>query len=132
MATYSTRQQRAVLDCLAAYADRSVSAAELTDALHARGENIGAATVYRQLERLERSGLVHRAVTDGGAYYRYCAHGAHSGCFLLKCERCGRIVHADCEQLAPLYRHLEQTHHFSVNPRRTMFYGLCPSCREDV
>lgn len=130
MATYTTKQYRAVLDCLAACAERSVSAAELVDALHARGETVGIATVYRQLERLERQGSIHKVMTDGGAYYQYCTHGSAAGCCLLKCEGCGRIVHVDCGHIAPLYEHLECEHHFEINPRRTMFYGLCRACQE--
>ena len=54
MATYTTKQQKAVLDCLSERADEPVSAAAITDALRERGERIGIATVYRQLEKLER------------------------------------------------------------------------------
>lgn len=129
MATYMTRQQRSLLSCLADCADRPVSAAELADALHAQGDGIGIATVYRQLERLEKQGSVHKVMTDEGAYYQYCTHN-DGDCFLLKCERCGRIEHIDCHRLAPLYAHLEREHHFAINARKTMFYGLCEQCRE--
>ena len=88
------------------------------------------ATVYRQLEKLERQGSVHKVTTDEGAYYQFCTHGCASDCCLFKCERCGRIVHLDCHQLAPLYEHLEHEHGFSINPRKTMFYGLCRECQE--
>ena len=86
--------------------------------------------MYRQLEKLERQGSVHKVTTDEGAYYQFCTHGCASDCCLFKCERCGRIVHLDCHQLAPLYEHLEREHGFSINPRRTMFYGLCRECQE--
>ena len=132
MATYTTRQQKAVLDALSACADRPVSAAELADALRARGENVGMATVYRQLEKLERQGGVHKIITDEGAYYQYCGRTDTADCFLLKCEKCGRIVHVDCHRLAPLYEHLEREHGFDINPRKTMFYGLCRACQEDA
>ena len=107
-----------------------VSAAAIVDALREQGEHIGIATVYRQLEKLERQGSVHKVTTDEGAYYQFCTHGCASDCCLFKCERCGRIVHLDCHQLAPLYEHLEHEHGFSINPRKTMFYGLCRECQE--
>ncbi len=107
MATYTTKQQKAVLDCLSERADSPVSAAAIVDALREQGEHIGIATVYRQLEKLERQGSVHKVTTDEGAYYQFCTHGCASDCCLFKCERCGRIVHLDCHQLAPLYEHLE-------------------------
>lgn len=131
MATYMTKQQHAVLACIATHAEQCVSASELAEILHAQGQRVGVATIYRQLERLERQGHVHKVVTEEGAYYQYCrVPKSEQACFLLRCEKCGRIEHADCEKLAPLYRHLEQEHQFAVDPRRTMFYGLCKACRE--
>jgi len=128
---YVTRQQQAVLACIEAHREESVSAQTLADELRARGERVGLATVYRQLEKLSHGGCVHKVVTEEGAFYRYCPRaGVGSACFLLKCERCGRIEHVDCERLAPLYRHLEEEHHFRIDPRRTMLYGVCAVCRE--
>ena len=126
--TYMTRQQREVLRCIENCAD-GACAAELTEQLHREGARVGLTTVYRQLERLEQQGLVHKVVTDQGARYQYCS-GAHSGrdCFLLKCERCGRIEHLDCSHLGELYSHILAEHHFRINPRRTLLYGLCQRC----
>ena len=126
--TYMTRQQREVLRCLEE-CPGGAGAVELADRLHAQGSSVGLTTVYRQLERLEQQGLVHKAVTDQGACYRFC-DGRHAGrdCFLLKCERCGAIRHMDCSHLGELYRHVLEEHHFAINPRRTLFYGLCEEC----
>lgn len=84
--TYMTRQQRAVLEGVKASPEGCATAAELTEQLHREGQTIGLTTVYRQLERLAQQGLVHKAVTDQGAYYQYCGHDEGS-CFLLKCEK---------------------------------------------
>ena len=54
----------------------------------------------------------------------------HKNCFLLQCEGCGAIFHMDCSHLGELYDHLLEGHGFAINPRRTMFYGLCEKCRE--
>ena len=119
--TYMTRQQREVLRCIEDCAD-GTCAAELAERLHRQGSRVGLTTVYR-----------HKIVTDEGARYQYC-DGRHAGrdCFLLKCERCGRIEHLDCSHLGELYAHLLSEHHFRINPRRTLFYGLCENCsRED-
>ena len=82
----------------------------------------------RQLERLEKRGLVHKLVTDEGACWQYCDCHAHRDCILLKCEVCGAIQHMDCAHLGELYQHVLQQHHFRINPRRTLFYGLCDRC----
>ena len=128
--SYVTKQQRSVLRRIEAHRDACVSAQALAEELRADGEQIGVATVYRQLEKLERRGSIHKVLTEDGAFYQFCPGGERGDCFLLKCERCGRIEHVDCAQLAPLYRHLEEGHGFTVDPRRTMLYGVCAACRE--
>ena len=127
---YITRQQKAVLEHMKSHSGSSLSAQALAKELRAEGERVGIATVYRQLDRLEQSERIHKALTEDGALYQYCTAGEHENCFLLKCERCGTIEHATCERVAPLYRHLEDEHGFRVNPHRTIFCGVCASCRE--
>lgn len=127
---YSTKQQQAVLRCLEQRQSESLTAADLSEDLRQMGCSVGLATIYRQLERLETAGLVHKVNTEDGAFYRFCTQGAdhHRDCFLLKCEQCGRICHLDCSQLQPLYDHLERDHHFRINPRGTLLTGVCDLC----
>ena len=87
--TYMTRQQQAVLDCIAACPGGCATAMVLADRLRSGGQSVGLTTVYRQLERLEKQGLVHKLVTDEGACWQYCDCHAHRDCILLKCEVCG-------------------------------------------
>ena len=127
---YCTKQHQALLECLARRQGECLSAGELGEELRRSGCPIGLATIYRQLEKLEAQGCVHKVNTEEGAFYRYCDRdeSADRDCFLLKCEGCGRILHLDCSHLAPLYDHLEREHHFTINPRKTLFTGLCDRC----
>ena len=129
---YTTKQRQAILRCLERRGDASITAGELAEDLRSAGCPVGLATVYRQLERLEAAGVVHKINTEEGALYQYCGHegNGHRDCFLLQCERCGRIRHLDCSHLQALYDHLETEHHFLINPRRTLFSGLCEVCAE--
>ena len=123
---YSTKQQQAVLRCLESRESEALSAQELAEELRREGFSVGLATIYRQLERLEEAGVVHKVNTESGAFYLYCSHGeGRRDCFLLKCQRCGRIRHLDCDHLKDLYEHLETAHQFRIDPRRTLFTGLC-------
>ncbi len=126
--TYLTHQHKAILTFVS-HQKGCFTAAELAEALRQQGEKVGLTTVYRQLEKLEKAGTVQRIVTEEGACWQCCRQEDHD-CFLLKCEHCGRISHVDCRQLTPLYQHLSDNHHFAINPRRTMLYGVCGSCRE--
>ena len=127
---YSTKQQQAVLRCLEARRDQSLTAADLAEDLRREGCPVGLATIYRQLEKLETAGRVHKVNTEEGAFYQFCGHasGDHRDCFLLKCSRCGRIRHLDCSHLQGLYDHLEKEHHFRIDPRGTLFTGVCDLC----
>jgi Fur family ferric uptake transcriptional regulator len=128
--SYSTKQRQAVLACLSGRRGELLSAAELTQILRQAGSPVGLATIYRHLTRLEEAGFVHRVNTPEGAFYRYCEEESSGGreCFLLRCESCGQILHLDCSHLRALYEHLERDHHFIVNPRETVFSGLCEAC----
>ncbi len=131
--SYMTRQQQAVLSCIQKCAGGTATAAELAEMLHGQGQAIGLTTVYRQLEKLEKQGLVHKIVTDEGAQYQFCdCHRRGHDCFLMKCEHCGKVEHVDCDHLAPLYSHMYEAHHFRINPQRTLFYGICRTCAEEA
>ena len=129
--SYVTKQYQAVLQCLEARDSAAFTAAELAEDLRLAGHPVGLATVYRQLDKLETAGVVHKVPTEEGALYQRCPHpAADHGCFLLRCESCGRILRLDCPQLEELYRHLETSHHFRIDPRRTILTGRCQHCME--
>ena len=128
---YQTKQQQAVLHCLRARAEECISAAELSEDLRHEGLTVGLATVYRQLDRLTQQGLVHKVTTEEGALYQYCPQaGCRHDCVLLRCERCGRMVHLDCAHLEEVCHHLSAEHRFYIDPRRTVLTGLCAACEE--
>ena len=126
---YTTKQQQAVLHCLEQRPDEALTATDLAADLREAGHPVGLATIYRQLEKLEAAGRVHRIHTEDGALFQYCPHSEEGHpCFLLRCESCGRISHLDCEHLEELTQHLEATHHFRIDPRRTTLTGRCHRC----
>lgn len=125
---YQTKQQQAVLRCLEARATQSVTAGDLAEDLRLAGRPVGLATIYRQLDKLEAAGLVHKLITAEGALYQFCTHHPEQDCLLLRCRRCGRVCHLDCAQLQGLFDHLAQDHAFRVDARGTVLTGLCADC----
>ena len=130
--TYQTRQLAALMTCIRSHEDGYLTVKGLIEQLDAMGSPMGLATVYRQMEKLEQQGLVHRVASDdqNGACWKYCGADHGGACVLVKCERCGSIAHMDCDELPALYRHLKEEHFFTVDPDRTMLYGLCRNCAE--
>lgn len=133
---YRTKQGTQLLDYLARHAGEHLTAAELLRALEKNGTPMGAATVYRQLEKLAAQGLVRRYTLDdrGSACYQYVdAHeDVHCGThFHLKCTMCGRLFHIDCGHLDGIAAHVQTDHGFRIDPSRTVFYGRCAGCAEE-
>ena len=130
---YTTKQRRAILQCLEKRASDALTPGEVAEELRRAGSPVGLATVYHQLEQLESSGLLHRIQTAEGALYQYCPHPAapHS-CFLLRCEACGRVSHLDCGHLQTLRDHLAAEHHFQIDLRQTVLTGLCQACAREA
>lgn len=133
-APYNTRQSREVADALRAHPGQHMTAAELCEAFARQGRPMGRATVYRQLEKLVAAGLVTKYTVDGttGACYAYTGPSdapCEESCYHCKCERCGALIHLHCHEVEHLCRHMLDHHGFALDPRRTVFYGLCENCR---
>lgn len=130
---YQTKQKTQILSYLRENRGRHMTAAELLHMLTENGTPIGAATVYRQLEKLENEGLVRRyALDDRGSACWQFADGTEE-CrrhFHLKCTVCGTLFHLDCGHLSEIADHVAEDHGFRIDPSRTVFYGVCADCAE--
>ena len=132
---YKTRQSEQIAEYLRSMPGKHVTAAEICDHFAGAGVRIGKVTVYRHLERLVEEGLVARYTVDGStsACYTYMGdnHKAEEdACYHCKCERCGVLIHLHCEEVAHLRGHMLYHHGFALDPRRTVFYGICEACRK--
>ena len=128
---YRTQQRTAILDCIRLTEGEHVTAAEIVNRLANSDTPVGAATVYRYLERLIEQGEVRRYVVDGvsAACFQYIGGAPRcAGHYHLKCDSCGELIHLDCKLLPEIEEHVTQTHRFRINPDKTVFYGLCPTC----
>jgi Fur family transcriptional regulator, ferric uptake regulator len=93
-----------------------------------RGESIGLdlATVYRNLEVLERNGLVHQIHTGEGPG-RYLLAGAEQ-CEYLVCDRCGAVEEVDPGELEDLRASIRRRFGYEVRFRRVPMVGKCRAC----
>lgn len=130
---YRTRQRDILLGYLESVSGKHITVSDVCDYLKKEGLPIGQSTVYRQLECMVDEGLVNKYIIDGTspACFEYVgqeSHGDSECCFHCKCEKCGRLIHLHCEELAMIKEHLLAHHQFLLNPLRTVFYGVCEEC----
>ncbi len=130
---YKSRHQEEILTYLKSIPGKHVTANDVCMHFFERGSPIGLTTVYRQLERLVGTGLVHKYVVEGsGACFEYSGKDEKKGettCFHCKCTSCGRLIHLECNEIAFLETHFLKDHGFTIDTTRTVFYGLCAECR---
>ena len=97
-----------------------------------KGISVGTTTIYRHLEKMVKEGLVAKYVIDGSssACFEYIGdHGEeYENCYHCKCEKCGKLIHLQCNEIESLKQHMQQHHDFQMDPHRTVFYGICGEC----
>ena len=129
---YKTKQRDLILSCLKENKSQHITAEGIMDSLKYRGEPVGQTTVYRNLDKLVKEGLVIRYAPHAlgvGACYQYVG-GTEicSPCCHLICTDCGCTTHLECEYLNDLSRHMRDNHNFNLDNNKTVLYGLCNKC----
>jgi Fe2+ or Zn2+ uptake regulation protein len=112
--------RRLVLQALFA-ADGPVSAEQL-----ARGLELELTSVYRNLETLERHGLVrHVHLGHGAGLYTLVGSGERG---YLYCERCGSVRAVEPDQLERVRAPIRRQFGFDVRGTHFALVGTCANC----
>ena len=101
------------------------SAEELLTAVRTMAPDVHASTVYRNLEELERLGvIVHTHLGHGAATY-HLATEAHGH---LVCERCGLALEAPQDLVDEMALGALERLGFVLRPYHFAVLGLCAAC----
>jgi Fur family ferric uptake transcriptional regulator len=122
--TRVTGARRLLLECL--YDGQGHrTAEELAVQVQARAPDVHLSTVYRNLDELERLGVVmHSHLGHGPATY-HLEEQRHGH---LVCERCGSTVEAPDDVFAGLSRTVRRRFGFHVDPHHFAMLGTCVGC----
>ena len=131
--SYKTKQQELLFSYLKEVQGKHFTAEDVRAHFAKKELSIGIATIYRQLEKLVAEGKIQKYFIDehSAACFEYAGENCKTDeqHFHLKCEICGRLIHLECDELTELGKHLQNEHNFTLNPFRTVFYGICADCR---
>ena len=117
--------RRLVLEALYA-AERPVTAEDIADGLGGRLPTSDLASVYRNLDTLERNGLV-RHLHAGHRAGVYAA--TEDDRDYLACEVCGALQPVEPESLAPVREYLRRRFGMDVAFSHFPIVGRCEDCR---
>jgi Fur family transcriptional regulator, ferric uptake regulator len=110
--------------------DAHVSVDDLYTAVRRANPRVGYATVYRTLKLLKECGLAaERHFEDAQARYEPTEETAQHHDHII-CERCGKIVEFNSEELERQQERIARFLGFVVSRHRMELYGICSDCRE--
>jgi Fur family transcriptional regulator, ferric uptake regulator len=124
----ATPARRLLLDALFGSGGHR-SAEDLAAEVHARAPDVHLSTIYRNLEELERLGVVDSTRLGNGPATYHLASAAHGH---LACEQCGTMTEVPDQIFADLIRAAETTYGFAINPHRFAVTGRCANCRQQT
>jgi Fe2+ or Zn2+ uptake regulation protein len=120
----ATTSRRILLEVLFE-AEGHLSAEDLAAAVQARAPDVHISTIYRNVEELQRLGvIVHTHLGHGPATYQL-ASLAHAH---LICEECGATIEAPDDLFRGLARTARARLGFSIDPHHFAILGRCASC----
>lgn len=133
-AQYKTRQMKELLSYLESVRGSHVTVNDICTYFESEGITVGTATIYRHLERMVKQGVVVKYVIEGtnSACFEYVGGRADSGqpvSFHCRCEKCGKLIHMQCNEVENFGQHMLEHHDFEMDSLRTVFYGICGECR---
>ena len=101
------------------------SAEELADEIRAQAPDVHLSTIYRNLEELERLGVIDSTRLGSGPATYHLASAAHGH---LVCEKCGSMTEVPDEMFAGLIEAARDHYGFTINPHRFAVTGRCANC----
>lgn len=128
---YKTKSKEEITSILRENSDRRFTAADIISTLKNRGSMINPTTVYRNLERLSKTGAVIKLKTPDSDSALYQSALGHENCkehLHLQCEKCGSLIHLECGFMHEISHHLLDDHGFVINCKNSVLLGLCSEC----
>ena len=107
----------------------SVTAKEIADSLHSRGQDIGVASIYRTLELLDNLRLTRRVdAAEGVARYEPVEpNGEHH--HHIVCDVCGQVSPFEDSGLERAIERLAGRVDYAIDTHDVTLRGECPTCR---
>ena len=120
----ATPSRRIILEILFD-TDSHLTAEELTSAVQRRSPDVHLSTIYRNLEELQKLGVIeHSHLGHGPATYLLASH-AHAH---FVCDQCGKRVEAKDELFAELAGNAKRQLGFTIDPHHFAILGRCAEC----
>ncbi len=122
---YNTKQKDIIMSSILDHHNR-FTAKDIYDDVK---DTTGLTTVYRVIDKLVNEGKISKYLDDNNnSYYVYLEECNLDNHFFLRCDKCGSVIHIDCDCIKELSEHISKDHKFKINNEHIMINGICNSC----
>lgn len=124
----TTKQRQAIIELL----EKNITPMHAEDIylkLKEKGIDLSLSTVYRNLDMLQKQGLVVKAYMLNEDKARF---GLASKKNYLVCQKCKKIVIIDNCPFEKFKEELIEVHGFDILGHSIEVYGICPECKESM
>ncbi len=123
--SYQTKQKSELLSCI----QKQVGEFTIQDLYEATSGSIGLTTIYRYIHQLiDERKILSMKQENQMVYYQYLESCNCQNHFYLKCEKCGQLIHVDCDWVEELVHHIQKDHQFQLNREHIIMNGICQKC----
>lgn len=105
-----------------------LSASQLLSALEKRAVFVNKTTIYRELERLEKIGILeHVQLNNRSRYYELAFENHHHHLICMQCEKIEDVDFSE-EELRKEEEKVRKSRKFTILRHSLEFFGLCQHC----
>ena len=125
MESYNTKQKDLILNSI----KNQKQEFTIKDIYNIVKKETGLTTIYRLVDKLVQDGRLSKYIgKDNSTYYQYLEECNKENHFYLKCDKCGKIVHIDCNCIEEMTSHIFKKHKFKPNREQVIINGICKDC----
>ncbi|WP_290952938.1 Fur family transcriptional regulator [Fibrobacter sp.] len=123
---YKTQTRQVIMDYMVENPDRIFKASDIAKNL----PSVSLSTIYRNLSRLEKAGLVQivGAEENKELQYRYTGPGRCQAKMHMVCKICGKFFHLDGPALKMLLLSVQRIKGFELDQQQSVLLGRCAEC----
>lgn len=132
---YKTKCKETIMEILNENKDITLSVDDIFSIFSNRCIKVNITTIYRNLDRLEKDGIVNKfpASDSHKALYQIIRHDLNNEEHLhMQCSSCGKVIHLDCDYMTDFIQHLKDHHQFDVTCDKSILFGLCDDCKNNI
>lgn len=127
--TYRTKHKYELINYLEKHQNQHLTISKMQEDL----KSIPVATLYRLVDALVEEGLLRKYIIgpNSACCFQYNQGNSCHEHFHLVCEKCGKLIHLECDEVNHLLDHIQDEHSFKIDVSRINLYGLCDECQKE-